>query len=102
MASFVVRDHKLTHVHLEIPGERGCKIRVGVPVQGQGFFRTATLPDALADKVKHAHGKKMLRVKTAPAKPAPAVAADEPGPALSHVESVTLPASPQAKRGHGR
>ncbi len=102
MAEFVVRDPRLNHVHLEVPGERGTVVHVRVPVQGQGFFRRATMPDALVPHIKGAHCKKILRVNTTPAVVVEAVVVESeaPGPELSAVELVTMPASPQAKRGH--
>ena len=114
MAEFIVRDPRLTHVHVEVPAGKGTA-RASFPVRGTGFFRRVSVPDAHVGSIKPAHANGLVRVNVAPAAPtAPTapVASDAPlepvassdahaAPELSAVESLTVPATPRAKSRRG-
>jgi hypothetical protein len=116
MAEFIVRDPRLTHVHVEVPARKGTAL-ASFPVRGTGFFRRVSVPDKHLESIKPAHAKGLVRVNVAapvptgfaatfpPAAPAAPVAPGAPvapvAPELSTVESLTVPATPRAKSRRG-
>ena len=96
MAEFLVKRGGPSSVRLIVPTAKG-KATVSLKVRPHGAAGRITIPDAQVDHIDPAHARHMVRLApVAPDEPEVTTTETPAGDELSHEESPTIPATPDA------